>query len=423
MTEVRSVDVAVVGAGPAGIAAACAAAEAGRRVLLLDEGVRPGGQIWRHGAHQAPPRAARRWLARLGASGAEFLNGTTVVDGAAGRLAAERAGAAMEIRAPALVLATGARERFLPFPGWTLPGVIGVGAAQALLKGGLNMRGQRTVVAGTGPLPLAVAATLRAAGARVSTVAEQAPARTVARFAAGLWRTPTRALQALRYRTVLAATRYRTGTWIVAAAGQGRVARVTLTDGRRRWDEPCDWLCAAWGLVPASELANLLGCVTLRGATRVDDALRTSLPGIWSAGEAAGVAGVEAALVEGELAGRDAAGRPPRPDLRAARRRYRGLARRMEEAFAPRPELGDGALDHVLICRCEDVPMEAVRAMTSFREARLHTRLGMGPCQGRVCGTALEFLRGWEPAAVRPPVLPAAAGTMLETDDNPMGDT
>lgn len=423
MLERHTADVVVVGAGPAGVAAACAAAEAGRRVLLLDEGMRPGGQIWRHAVRSGLPRPARRWLDRLDHSGATFMGGTSVVDGAQGWLLAERQGQPQEIRGAALVLATGARERFLPFRGWTLPGVVGVGGAQALVKGGLDVRGARVVVAGTGPLPLAVAAALRTAGADVSTVAEQAPLRAVARFAAGLWQTPARALQAVRYRATLVGTRFRTGTWVAAAEGQGRVTGVRLTDGRRTWREPCDWLCAAWGLVPATELAAVLGCAARDGAVVVDAQLRTSVPGIWCAGESVGVAGVEAALVEGEMAGQWAVDRPPPARLAAARGRHRELARRMEAAFALRPELRSMADDDVLACRCEDVPLGAARTAGSFREARLHTRLGMGACQGRVCGAALGFLLGWEAPAVRPPILPARAGTLLAMTDQPRRDS
>ncbi|HSJ15792.1 MAG TPA: FAD-dependent oxidoreductase, partial [Longimicrobiales bacterium] len=138
-----AVDVLIVGAGPAGIATAVHAAGAGHRVLVVDEGARPGGQIWRHPEAGAAPREAVGWLARLAAAGIEVLSGTTVFDAPVpGALRVLRGTDAATIRYQQLVIATGARELLLPFPGWTLPGVIGVGGAQALLKAGLDVRGR-----------------------------------------------------------------------------------------------------------------------------------------------------------------------------------------------------------------------------------------------------------------------------------------
>src|SRR5690606_32206212 len=155
-------EVIVVGAGPAGIAAACAAAGRGRSVILLDESPRAGGQIWRHRSDHVP-RTARPWLARLARSGAVLRAGASIVDierqdGFTLRLVEE--GRGRSIHGAALVLATGARERFIPFPGWTLPNVLGVGGAQALVKAGASFAGRRAVIAGSGPLLLPVSAAL-----------------------------------------------------------------------------------------------------------------------------------------------------------------------------------------------------------------------------------------------------------------------
>ena len=179
----REFDVVIVGAGPAGIAAACRAAEAGRRSIVLDEGLGPGGQIWR------PQRArtARRRRARIGSRGsrpvgAVVQRSTSVFDvrrtAAGGFLVSgEHDGRAFEVTGRAIILATGARERFLPFPGWTLPNVVGIGGAQALLKAGTSFVGKRVVIAGSGPLLLPVAASLAKSGAKVALVAEQAAAQ------------------------------------------------------------------------------------------------------------------------------------------------------------------------------------------------------------------------------------------------------
>jgi NADPH-dependent 2,4-dienoyl-CoA reductase/sulfur reductase-like enzyme len=311
VADALTADVAVVGGGPAGIAAAAVAAEAGKRVLLLEEGPRAGGQIWRHRPGAAPPRA-RRWLERLARSGAVRLSGVAVhsISGTL-TLSAEHAGKPITVAAGTLVLATGARERFLPFPGWTLPNVIGIGGVQALLKSGASFGGRRVVIAGSGPLLLPVAASLARDGARVAIVAEQAPAASVVRFGVGLWSRPGLLADAAAYRRAFFRTPYRFGTWALEARGRDRVEEVVLTDGNVTWTEPCDLLCTGFGLVPAVELARLAGCRIEDGTVAVDALQQTSLAGVFCAGEACGIGGVEKALDEGRIAGCAAAGRSP----------------------------------------------------------------------------------------------------------------
>jgi len=167
-------DVLVVGAGPAGMAAAARAAESGARTGLVDENFRPGGQIWRSPCEDAPTDA-RHWIQRCTSAGVTFLCGMRVVDQLKpGVLTAESMDRTHEIGYQQLVVATGARERFLPFSGWTLPNVMGAGGLQAMVKSGLPIQGRRVVVAGTGPLLLAVAASLQKHRARVLMVCEQA---------------------------------------------------------------------------------------------------------------------------------------------------------------------------------------------------------------------------------------------------------
>jgi NADPH-dependent 2,4-dienoyl-CoA reductase/sulfur reductase-like enzyme len=420
----RPYDVAVVGGGPAGIAAAVCAAERGARVVLLDESPRVGGQIWRHRDAGTLPTVARRWMARLERSTAEVRTGTTVHDAirdAAGlALGTERDGVAGVIRTITAVVATGARERFLPFPGWTLPGVMGIGGAQALLKSGLSFRGKRVVIAGSGPLLLPVAAWLANDGARVALVAEQAALRDVGHFALGLWRRPGTMLQAARYRSAFLGTPYRTGTWVTEARGDGAVREVVVTDGRASRTIACDVLCIGHGLVPNTELARLLGCATRGGAVVVDERQQTTRAGIFCAGEPTGIGGVDLALVEGEIAALCALG----GDREAARldgrrRRLAATAAAMERAFAPRAELRTVATADTIVCRCEDVRLGEIDHRWSPRQAKLYTRAGMGPCQGRVCGAALEFLHGWPADSVRPPVAPVLLSTLL--GDDPTG--
>jgi D-hydroxyproline dehydrogenase subunit alpha len=409
--------IVVIGGGPAGIAAASAAAENGARVTMIDEGPAPGGQIWRPALHSHSPRAAQRWSARLAAARADILGSTSVVDIERRDhrfvVVAESPGTGREIGADAIVLATGARERFLPLPGWTLPDVVGVGGAQALAKNGTSFRGRRVVIAGSGPLLLPVAAYLARGGAKVLTVAEQAPPANVARFAASLWRRPRTLAQAIALRSAFATTRFSTGTWVAGARGDSTVREVTLTDGRSTRTLDCDVLCAAFGLVPNTELARLLGCEIVGGVVRADDAQATTIADVYCCGEPTGIGGVDLALVEGEIAGLAAAGVVASENLAARRAVHRREAASLERAFALRPELLALADAETIVCRCEDVRWGAIDRRWSARQAKLYTRLGMGPCQGRVCGAALECLLGWPADSVRVPTQPARSRTLI----------
>lgn len=414
---VLDADVVVIGGGPAGIAAAVRASECGRDVVMLYRDPSPGGQIWRHRVGGSAPRAARRWLARLEQSRARVESAASVVDARVDDdgfvLVADRDGAPLRVRAPRMVLATGARESFLPFPGWTVPGVMGVGGAQALLKGGASFANRRVVVAGSGPLLFPVAASLAQHGARVALVAEQASRVALLRYARGLWRAPALVAQAVGYRAAFAPTRYRTGTWVVAAYGGDTLERVLLTDGRRRWEMEADVLCTGYGLVPNVELARLLGCAVFSGAVAVDRWQATTIPGVYAAGEATGVGGSALAIVEGEIAALAICDAPTAAaPLLARRDRLARDAARMRAEFAPRPELRALADASTIVCRCEDVALGTLRAFSCAREAKLRTRAGMGACQGRICGPALERLLDWDADTIRVPIEPASIAVL-----------
>ena len=187
--------------------------------------------------------------------------------------------------------------------------------------------------------------------------------------------------------------RYRTGTWVAAAAGCGRVASVRLTNGRSSWSEACDVLACAYGLVPNLELPRALGCAIASGFVRVDARQATSAASVWAAGETTGIGGVERSLVEGEIAGLAAANREVPAALRARHAAEQEFAARLRRAFALRGELRGLAQPDTIVCRCEDVAFGRVDPAWSRRQAKLYTRAGMGACQGRICGAALDVHR------------------------------
>ena len=413
MREPGIFDVLIVGAGPAGIAAACAAAESGRRVGVVDDNPAAGGQIWRGGP---ATKQAARWIERFRRASVELLAETRVIDHpASGVLYAESDTASFELGYEKLILATGARERFLPFPGWTLPNVMGAGGLQALVKGGLPVEGKRIVVAGTGPLLLAVAAYLRKRGAEIPLIAEQAPWKRLARF--GLALGSAKLAQAAKLKWELRDVPYLTECWPTSADGNGKIEGVVLQRGETTWREPCDYLACGFGLVPNVELPILLGCAVRNGFVAVNEWQQTSVTGVYCAGEPTGVGGVDLALTEGEIAGYAAAGRPEQARRRfSARRRALRFQNELERAFPLRDELKHIVSDETIVCRCEDVPLGCIREHHSWKSAKLQTRCGMGPCQGRICGPAIEFLLGWTPDSIRPPIFPARVDALSERE-------
>lgn len=414
-------EIVVVGAGPAGLAAARAAAGAGARVAILDDNPRAGGQIWRQGPVFEPAAPLVESLAALRASSVELIPGARVVAALPGRellveqASAEAGGAILGY--DKLIVATGARELLLPFAGWTLPGVTGAGGLQALVKGGVPVRGERIVIAGSGPLLIAALATAREAGANVLAVVEQASARAVRGFALSLAATPSKLVQAARLTRGFIGVDYLTGGVLRAAHGSARVEAATIEiEGRQRVIE-CDRIACGYGLVPNLTLPLALGCELRDGAVAVDARQRTSREAVFAAGESTGIGGMELARAEGALAGLAAAG-VDEGDRRVAalmreREVWRGFAARVARTFA----LGDAARalppDDTVLCRCEDVTLGAARGYADARDAKLQTRCGMGACQGRVCGAAGAALLGWQEAAIpRPPFSPVRIGTL-----------
>ncbi|WP_028103653.1 NAD(P)/FAD-dependent oxidoreductase [Pseudoduganella violaceinigra] len=412
-----SFDILVVGAGPAGLAAAHAAAQGGtQQVAIVDDNPLAGGQIWRGApAKQKDQRARQLWHALEDAGNVSILQGTRVLmQTQPGELLVQDARQARTLRYKQLILATGARELLLPFPGWTLPGVTGAGGLQALAKGGYPVQGKRVVVAGTGPLLLAVAATLKERGAIVAAIVEQAAMPALARFAAGLALTPSKAMQAVGLAAGLRGIPYYTNSYVTMARGQAQLLSVQVQRAGDKLDIDCDYLACGYGLLPNTELARALGCEIEQGAVKTDPWQHTSVANVLCAGEGTGVGGVDLALVEGHIAGLAASGHTNEAlAYFAARDKWRGFASRLARAFAPRDALRALVQPDTIVCRCEDVCHDELRQQPSWRSAKLHTRCGMGPCQGRICGNATDFLYGWRPDAVRTPISPARAGSII----------
>jgi len=312
---------------------------------------------------------------------------------------------------------TGARELFLPFPGWTLPGVIGPGGLLSLAKHGWPVQGKRVAIAGSGPLLLAAAEGLLKQKARIVEIVEQAPWGKVARFGLSLWRHKGKLWQGAKLKATLRGVRSTFGAWPIRAQGAEQVRSVTFRDGHRTWSLECDLFACGFGLVPNVELALALGCELQAGFVKVDPWQATSVPNVFCAGEPTGIGGADCALVEGQIAGYAAAGRQSRAEaLWPQRFSWHRFRSSLANAFALRAEVKTLASPDTIVCRCEDVPLSQLRQFTGWREAKLHSRCGMGPCQGRVCGPATKEVFGWGMESVRPPVCPARVQSLIAAD-------
>ena len=463
-----SCDVAVIGGGAAGVAATVVAARSGCRVTLVDVGERPGGQYYRGAdtsslATSSLPRAGLDYAALAGdldrlvaAQAVDYRPRTTAY-------ALERAGERLLVRtrgddrhrqdvgildAGTVILATGAFDRPLPFPGWTLPGVMTGGGAQSLVKGQHVLPGRRVVVAGTGPFLLAVAATLLEHGADVAAVVEaNDPVMGSLRHLRGLTSGLGKAGDLGRF--VAALTRHRVPYLrrhrIVEAWGEDRVTGVRIARVDSAWHPipgterviACDALSVGFGFVAQLDLAAQLGARMIRGAddglaVEVDDDQATSVPGLLAAGETTGIGGVEAARVEGLVAGATAAVMSDRASalspsaLERVRRevaRWRRFAAGLHATFPVRDGWVDSVREDTLACRCEEVPVSRVREAVALgardaRTVKLLSRAGMGWCQGRMCAAAVDGLCGFDDiaslqgASYRPVSVPVPLGAL-----------
>ncbi|MDT0482644.1 NAD(P)/FAD-dependent oxidoreductase [Streptomyces doebereineriae] len=455
---------AVIGAGPAGLAATLAAAARGIRVTLIDSAAEAGGQFYRQ---PAPALGARRpqalhhqwrtWERLRDGLRAHVQAGTVrhVTDHhvwfverrdspgfAVHALVGPEQEQPAEVRAAAVLLATGGYEKVLPFPGWTLPGVITAGGAQAMLKGGLVLPGRTAVVAGTGPLLLPVATGLAAAGATVAALVDSADPKSFVRRSRALAGRPGKVAEGAQYAGRLLRHRVRTVLHhtVVAAHGAERLEAVTIAaldrDGRVRQDTRrrlvCDTLAVSHGMLPHTDLADALGCRVDGTDVYVDDEQRTDVPGVWAAGETTGIGGSALSLAEGHIAGRSIAarlaGRAPDPGEWAAAARTRAGLRAffaaVDSVYVPPAHWAEQVSDGTVVCRCEEVSAgtvrEAVRELGAgdLRTVKLLTRAGMGWCQGRVCGPGVAGVAGCaETAGRRPFARPVPLGVLARAGE------
>lgn len=405
-------DVLILGAGPAGLAAAQAAAPSGLAIVLVDDNPLPGGQIWRTGPGY-PSEAQARSQALAQYRNVQVHSGTRCVAVQGPRqLLLENTQGAWVQTFQKLILCSGARELLLPFPGWTLPGVTGAGGLQALIKGGVPVKGQRVVVAGSGPLLLAAAHTAASAGAALLRVAEQAGPKALLALAAGLWRWPAKLRQAITLGTLT----YRPGSQVLEALGNGRLEAVRMRQGSREYEIACDRLACGYGLVPNTELAQALGMsLHAAGAIAVDSMQASSLGDHYAAGECTGIGGCEKALAEGAIAGYAATGQMEQATaLQQERDHWQAFAAHLHHHLqADVATVKALARPSTVVCRCEDVTFGELDGRAGWIDAKLHTRCGMGPCQGRVCGAAATRLWGWNPPPVRQLLSPVRIDSLL----------
>jgi NADPH-dependent 2,4-dienoyl-CoA reductase/sulfur reductase-like enzyme len=462
MPKRDSYDVVVIGAGPAGLAAAATAAEAGLSTLLLDENAGPGGQVWR--AIASTPVTERDRLGAdywagadlvraVRASGAEIIQRATVWSlDCHLEIGVSVGGVSAFVTARRVILATGALERPFPIPGWTLPGVMTAGAAQTMLKSSALVPDGRTVIAGQGPLLWLLAAQILRLGGRIDRILDTTERRNylvALPHAFAFLISPYFAKGLALMREVRAKVPVLSGVSDLAAAGDGQLATVGYMAAGRRETLQADLLLLHQGVVPNVNLAMAAGIehrwdeLQLCWSPVLDPNGNSSVDGIAVAGDGAGIGGAGAAVVRGRIAARAAvealapAAAAKLTSMAALRaslvQAERGRAF-LDTLFRPAPQFRIPKGD-TIVCRCEEVTakdiLDAVAiGATGPNQLKAYRRAGMGPCQGRLCGlTVTELMaqaRGKSPREIgyyrlRAPVKPItlaelAAGPKTEDD-------
>ncbi|MDI2591069.1 NAD(P)/FAD-dependent oxidoreductase [Pseudomonas sp. N3-W] len=449
------VDLLIIGAGPAGMSCALQAREAGLDVLLVDENQQPGGQIYRSVAQSPladPDLLGKDYVAgaalvkRFLASGVAYWPGTLAWQITRDRqVSFTRNGAnagsgSGQIQARALVIANGAQERPVPFPGWTLPGVMGIGAAQTLLKSAALLPSQRVVLAGSGPLLYLFAWQLIRSGSSVAAILDTTPRAN--RFPAlrhlfSALRAPGYLLKGMDLLRTIRSSGLPHIRHVdsLEALGQGAVERVRYAIDGREAHIDTDLLLVHQGVIPNVQLTRSLGCEHLWDATQLcwrpdlDQWGQTSLRGTYVAGDGGGIDGARVAEFSGALTAlqvaqqlgcftetvRDRQALPLQRQLN----RHRAIRPFLDTLYRP-AEIFRRPADQTIVCRCEEVSAGDIRAMSRLgcsgpNQTKSFSRCGMGPCQGRMCGiTVGEILAEARHAPmqavgyyrIRPPIKP-----------------
>jgi NADPH-dependent 2,4-dienoyl-CoA reductase/sulfur reductase-like enzyme len=461
----KELELAILGAGPGGVAAAVEASRAGVSVTMLDENPKPGGQIFRQfheGFHVTSPGMLGHDYARGRKLLSEFDTVRGQVDlldnamvwalSEGNELAFYRGDDSYSVRYKKMIIAAGAYDRPVPFPGWTLPGVFTAGGAQSLVKTQRVLPGENFLLAGTGPLQLALANQITDAGGRVVAIAEAGRVDDwfgLIKGALGQWQLVGDAVHYFFGVRKAGIPLWRNNI-IVEARGKGQVEEAVVAEVDKNWrPKPgtyrtvkVDTLCVGYGFVPSVDLTRLAECEhryepLLGGWVPVrNDRMETTAPDVYAVGDCTGIAGSLVAIEEGRIAGLAAAQRlghltlmEARDRMALSRERLAGLLRLrdvLDRISVPRPGLYDLAKDDTIVCRCEEITLGEVKAAladgaTDMKEVKRMTRMGMGNCQGRMCGPAMQEIiareKGLPPDRVgflnpRPPVRPIPLGVL-----------
>jgi NADPH-dependent 2,4-dienoyl-CoA reductase/sulfur reductase-like enzyme len=417
----------VIGAGPAGLSAAIAARRAGAAVTVADERPVAGGQYFKQllgeaGEVAGPDRqhqAGVRLIAEARELGVEIRSGVEIWGAfAANELIGTEDGFVRRFAPQRLIVATGAYERGVPVPGWTLPGVMTTGAAQMLWRSYRRLPGKRVLIAGNGPLNLQVARELAAGGAEIVAVVELAPLswlKALSELPRMFLASPRLVLDGLRYRAGLAGTEVIYGSAIsrIEKTQSGLKAEVSSypEKGAAGRVYEADAVCLGYGFQPSNEILRALGCrhvfdeARRQFTTAVDEKGRTSVEGVYALGDCTGLGGAQVALAQGTIGGHAAAAdlghkAAKSEDLAQAQRRlarHRRFQAALWRFYAAEPLALDFATADTIICRCEEITLARIEAALadgkpSIGELKRATRAGMGACQGRYCGPILSQL-------------------------------
>jgi NADPH-dependent 2,4-dienoyl-CoA reductase/sulfur reductase-like enzyme len=418
--------IVIIGAGPAGLAAAKAVTEQGQSVTILDSQPRGGGQYWRHisDVHGYRSLRSKKYLDQLESnplithiSGAQVWSAEKSDN--AIQLNFLHEGMEKKLLASKLIVATGSYDRTLPFPGWTTSGVMTPGGAQALLKGHGVVAGQKIVVSGTGPFLLPVATALAERGAKVEMYEAQNPLRWVLSPIA-LLLNPAKFLELIYYARAIFKSKIKVQFGCAVTSfdnGKAYISKVRsdLTIKKPNFTSvECDVLATGWGFLPDLSLGGILGCSQILDKDEtvifaVDGEQRSSVPNIWIAGEATGIGGADLALVEGEIAGLSASGSAIPLNLIWKRKTKRIFARALQRSYPVGQGWQEWLHKSTIVCRCEEVScqeiIESVQDLGAedARTSKLFTRAGMGLCQGRVCSRNVsDIVAGITKCAVSP---------------------